>query len=118
VLDCVTDCDPGNLAVWAGGQNLMLRAGGRLDHPRLDGAGVGLHGPRYGRFRSLSPDDFVTLADCIETDGLDLSSIDLDSPESGAVAFYLVRAENDCPAGEGGLGFTSTLTPRFGRPCP
>ena len=35
-----------------------------------------------------------------------------------AVFFYLVRAENACPLGQGSLGKDSNGAPREGRSCP
>ena len=39
-------------------------------------------------------------------------------PASGAVDFYLVRAVNDCPGGDGSLGRSSQGAERAGATCP
>ena len=71
----------------------------------------------YDVIRSDVPFDFVGLpAVCLEPDDADTVALDTDDPASGAVFYYLPRAENACPLGEGSLG-TGTL-PRTGRSCP
>ena len=72
----------------------------------------------YDVIRSSDPTDFVTNADCIETDdGADTQAIDPESPPSGGY-FYLVRAQNSCPVGEGPVGNTSAGPPRIAASCP
>jgi len=73
----------------------------------------------YDTLRSLSPSDFVTTAACLETDdGTDTQAATHEAPPLGQVLYYLVRAQNNCPAGEGSLGTRSDGTPRIGRTCP
>ena len=43
---------------------------------------------------------------------------DASMPAFGSALYYLVRAENACPAGQGPLGFGSDGTPRQGIACP
>jgi hypothetical protein len=72
----------------------------------------------YDTLRSEVPSDF-NVAACIESDdGLDLMSEDGDPILPGLIYFYLVRAQNFCPDGEGSLGADSRLQQRQGRPCP
>jgi len=56
---------------------------------------------------------------CIESDdGVDLTALDAANPVVGSSFYYLVRAENACPHGEGTLGVDSSGQPRSGRHCP
>ena len=71
----------------------------------------------YDTLRSPSPDDFLGAASCLETAGADTTSVDTTPASPGAV-FYLVRAVNDCPAGQGPLGSMPNGQPRPGRSCP
>jgi hypothetical protein len=74
---------------------------------------------RYDTLRSAFPADFLAAAICLEADGgPDTAAIDTEEPPAGTGYFYLVRAENDCAAGEGPLGRDSSEGPRQGRPCP
>jgi hypothetical protein len=43
--------------------------------------------------------------------------IDLDEPEPGGAYYYLVRATNDCPLGDGSVG-TGSEDPRVAASCP
>ncbi len=55
---------------------------------------------------------------CVETDdGSDTAAQDLDLPAAGSIFYYLPRAENDCPVGEGPLGSDSAGALRSGRSC-
>lgn len=68
--------------------------------------------------RSSSASDFAGSADCLESDdGSDTTAQDPADPAGGGF-FYLVRANNGCPVGEGPLGFESSGAPRVGRSCP
>jgi hypothetical protein len=73
----------------------------------------------YDTLRSSDPADYVTGAVCVEFDeGSDREATDTDVPASGDVFHYLVRAQNDCPEGQGPLGQDSNGTDRQARPCP
>ena len=73
----------------------------------------------YDTLRSVSADNFVGAATCIETDdGADRAAVDADSPAAGGIWFYLVRAENGCPAATSSLGVGTAGVPRQGRSCP
>ena len=75
--------------------------------------------PVYDTLRSSDPSDFQIGAACVEPDdGTDLTATDTDEPATGAVFHYLVRAENDCPNGEGTLGQDSDGIERLGIACP
>jgi 3-phytase len=70
----------------------------------------------YSTLASSAPDDFVDAITCVESgDGSDAAATDTQSPHSGTVRYYLVRAENGC--GPGSLGQGSNGTPRAGGPC-
>lgn len=69
--------------------------------------------------RSTSPADFVTGAACVESDdGADLVAPDAAQPAVHEVLYYLVRAQNGCPSGEGPLGVRTAGAERDGRGCP
>jgi hypothetical protein len=73
----------------------------------------------YDTVRSPSAADFVTSATCVETDdGSDTNAVDGGTPGPGLAWFYLVRAENACPSGQGPLGSDSDGLPRTARTCP
>lgn len=71
----------------------------------------------YDTLRSTDPADFQSAAICLESDDLDRTALDAETPTPGATFYFLVRAENDCP-GRGTLGFDSTGAERVGRNCP
>jgi hypothetical protein len=72
----------------------------------------------YDTLRSEFPDDFLGPATCVETrDAKDLQARDSDTPDPGFCYYYLIRAWNDCPDGEGPLGEYTGGT-REGRYCP
>ncbi len=112
------DCDDTNSTVWA------IPA----EVPHLDftdasqiqwdpPADLGGDAVFYDSLRSDDPSDFLA-ATCIETDGADTTSPAAQTPPPGATSFYLVRAENVCPAGQGSLGQGSSGAERFGAVCP
>ena len=123
VLDCQNDCDSGNVSVWATPgevRDLMLtQAGGVTTLTWSPPLNTGCASPRYDTLRSRVADDFVVVAECVESDGTDTVSFDPDDTDAD-LHFYLVRCENDCPSplGEGLLGTDSSSAPRPGRLCP
>jgi hypothetical protein len=73
----------------------------------------------YDTLRSTVASDFMTSAICLEDDdGADTVAPDTDSPAASTSFYYLVRAENDCPADPGYLGADSEGVPRQGFICP
>ncbi|HET6373262.1 MAG TPA: LamG-like jellyroll fold domain-containing protein, partial [Candidatus Polarisedimenticolia bacterium] len=73
----------------------------------------------YDLLSSGDHTDFVTSALCVETsDGTDTTAIDAAIPAEGSAIYYLVRAGNTCPLGQGVLGRDSEGTPMPGRTCP
>lgn len=73
----------------------------------------------YDTIRSGGARGFESAGVCVEADdGSDRVASDYDNPAAGEGFFYLVRAENSCPAGMGPLGPWSDGTARQARPCP
>jgi hypothetical protein len=83
--------------------------------PLLPGATSDL----YDTLRSTTPTNFTTSATCVEiNDGSNTSATDATAISPGVAYFYLVRAENACPSGQGVLGRNTAGTPTPGRTCP
>ncbi len=82
--------------------------------PALPGAKAAV---LYDALRSGDPADFEQAAACLEANGPDTVAVDDAEPASGAVAYYLVRAENGCAADGGSLGESSSGEPRTARSC-
>ena len=98
--------------------NMAKGGGGALVDWPAQAVGGFTTAMRYDVLRSEDPANFST-AVCIESDNsIDTMALDAQDPPVGALYFYLVRAEDDCPDGQGSLGSDSTGTPRFGRDCP
>ncbi len=73
----------------------------------------------YDAIRSVTPADFVASASCLPVAGPGVTTCsDMSDPGTGGVFFYLVRATNTCPSGDGPLGSPPNGTPRVGRSCP
>jgi hypothetical protein len=71
----------------------------------------------YDVLRSVSVVDFVTVADCVESDdGPDTMATDLTSLGPGEMVVFLVRAGNLC--GQSPLGRGSNGAYRPSRDCP
>ncbi len=123
-VSCGPDCDDSNAQVWAPPSEvtgLMLgidpASGGTLlswSPPAAPGATA----LRYDVLQAPAPDGFV-IGECLESDdGSDTTAVLLFTPEAGACAHILVRAENGCPNGQGTLGTDSSGVARIGRDCP
>jgi hypothetical protein len=118
------DCDSGEGACWAWPTEVGNL---RMIHDQPTGWTVltwdpplqfGATNVVYDTLRSECPMDFFA-ATCVESDdGLDLLSEDGDFLPAGMVYYYLVRAQNICPDGEGPLGGDWIDRPREGRSCP
>jgi hypothetical protein len=59
---------------------------------------------RYDVLRSATPADFLDATACVESDGTDTTAFDGDVPATGEAFYYVVRAVNACPPGEGPIG--------------
>jgi hypothetical protein len=114
------DCDDANPDVWATpGEVPALEF---ADHVTLDWTGPVEPGGTsvvFDVLRSEDSADFLAGGSCVESDdGQDLSATDTEEPAAGAIFFYLARASNACPQGEGPLGTDSSGVERPGRACP
>jgi N-acetylneuraminic acid mutarotase len=72
----------------------------------------------YDAIRSTVAGDFVNGAVCVASDTIGQGATDTAVPQPGQIFFYLVRADDGCPGGEGPLGSDSSGAPRIGRSCP
>jgi hypothetical protein len=119
-----TDCNDANGAIWAtpGEVRSLVMTHNQLSSvstiswtaPALPGATTDL----YDTVRATTPANFIS-ATCVETnDGPNTSSTDATALAPGGAFFYLVRAENGCPSGQGILGRNGAGTPTPGRTCP
>jgi len=73
----------------------------------------------YDAIRSVTPANFVASASCLPVTGPGVTTTsDLSDPGPSGLFFYLVRATNACPSGDGPLGARSNGTARTGRSCP
>jgi len=113
------DCDDANPAVWARpGEVPGLAFPNRNTLAWSIPGGPGATTLVYDALRSPSRSDFVAAATCIESDGSDLAAAETTVPGLDLVQYYLVRAQNDCPAGDGSLGQGTDGAERPGRTCP
>jgi hypothetical protein len=122
---CGGDCNDANGTIWAtpGEVRSLVISHNQVTStstlswtaPSLPGATSDL----YDTLRSTTPSNFTSSATCVETnDGSNTSATDaMALPPLGAF-FYLVRAENSCPSGQGVLGKNTAGTPTPGRTCP
>jgi len=73
----------------------------------------------YEAIRSTDPGDFVAPAACLGfADPTQPECTDASDPAPGTAFYYIVRAKNGCPRGEGDMGVGSDGRPRAGRSCP
>ncbi|MGH9750414.1 MAG: hypothetical protein ACRD6R_10880 [Candidatus Polarisedimenticolia bacterium] len=73
---------------------------------------------RYDLLRSGVRSDFVDGAVCVASDITQTGAADAAVPAAGQGFFYLARAQNGCPIGQGTLGNRSDGSERAGRSCP
>jgi putative metal-binding protein len=124
--ECAGDCSDADGLVWATpGEvlDVMFPDPVTLSWSVPEAPGAVPAALLYDTIRSTNPADFVTTppAACLESDdGPDTFATDTGIPPVGSVFFYLVRAQNACPAplGVGPLGTTSSGVPRTARDCP
>jgi hypothetical protein len=122
---CAGDCNDANGAIWATpGEvgSLLLNYSKLTSTTSLSWSAPLLPGGTsvlYDTLRSTTPTNFTTSATCVETnDGANTVASDATALSPGGVFFYLVRAENSCPSGQGVLGRNHAGTPTPGRTCP
>src|SRR5262249_5058803 len=117
-----TDCNDSNGTVWERpGEVLdLVFSGDKRTLSWTAPSALGGASVLYDTLSSLDPANFVTAGACTESNGADLQSIDPSVPPIGRALYYLIRAQNACPAplGTGSLGTNSQGTERSGRDCP
>jgi hypothetical protein len=119
----VVDCDDADGNVWATPgevRTVTFGADGATlawVEPLEPGASPGW--VRYDVLRSPDASDFLTAPTCVESDDAsDTEAFDPAVPGIAECWFYLLRAENACPGGQGPLGNASTGSVRTGGDCP
>ena len=114
------DCDDANAGVHATPAEVASFDLWGADLLHMGWSGPAGGGLRYDTLRTINPADFVSGAVCVASDVSDTTASDSEVPPPGGVFYYLVRAENACPAalGIGPLGFRSNGQPIQGRTCP
>jgi len=119
VAEC--DCDDNNGLVWdTPGElfGLLLDGGGVTElswDPPFNPGGLDWE---YEMLRTEAPVGFDAANCVLIPDPLQEVGQDGATPPGGIVYHYLVRAVNNCPAGEGPLGTTTQPVDREGRSCP
>lgn len=114
------DCNDANAQVWGTpGEARGLLFTDAQSFSWTPPASLGGLAVVYDALRTGNPADFVAAATCVESnDGSNTIAVDASLPASGTAFFYLVRAENACPSGQGILGTNSSGTAISGRTCP
>jgi len=120
--ECQADCNDSDGGAWAApgevtGLVLSMPLG-QDGSARLDwdpDPGGSSSGTRYDVLRSTLPG---SAAVCFVSQSPDTNAPDAEVPPPGGRFYYLVRAMNACPAGEGTLGTNSSGQPRIGPSCP
>lgn len=119
----LNDCDDADPLIWSPPgevRDLRLQHAAGLttlswQAPQVLGAAAVV----YDTLGATDPEDFLLSAFCVEADdGLDTEATVSGAPPPGTSSFFLVRAQNRCPAGEGPLGWRADGTPRPGLSCP
>ena len=118
------DCDDTNNEVWATPDEVKNVV---IHYDPEDGAVISWLPPNrpgavfytYEAIRSTDPGDFVAPAACLAfADPSVPECTDASDPALGTAFFYMARAKNACPQGEGDLGFNSHGHLRVARSCP
>jgi len=116
------DCDDGDGAIWSvpgEAEDLRLRPWGgtvtRLDW--LAPADPGATEYAFEVIRSDTAADFVQSAACLAPPSLASEEFDADVPTGGSTFYYLVRAVNACPGGDGTAG-SGSAAERIVTDCP
>jgi hypothetical protein len=121
---CGGDCNDANGAIWATPgevRSLVMSHNKTTSTSTLAWTAPLLPGATsivYDTLRSSTPSNF-TSAVCVETnDGANTIATDATALTPGSAFYYLTRAENACPSGQGVLGRNSAGMPTPGRTCP
>jgi FG-GAP repeat protein/VCBS repeat protein len=122
-LSLTPDCNDSSATAWGTpGEtgNLHFTSSTDLSWNPPAAPGAATSALLYDTLRSPSAGDFLSPSVvCIESDnGPDTTATDSAVPALGQVFFYLNRAQDSCPSGQGPLGNGSSGTPRQGRTCP
>jgi hypothetical protein len=113
------DCLPGDAAYQATpSESRDLRWESKTELSWIEPFFSGTTALVYDVLRSGDPDDFGTGIVCVEPNDADRMAIDTDIPPWWGLYYYLIRAENACPEGQGPLGESSGGVPRVGAACP
>jgi hypothetical protein len=120
VAEC--DCDDADPQIWnlpGEAEDLVLNpdvAATRLDW--LEPAVPGAAAVRYDALRSALSQGFTTATCLPMADPFAPTAEDAETPGSKGVYYYLIRAVNDCPEGDGSVGSGSDDEPRSATDCP
>lgn len=114
------DCDDADDQIWAvPGETTGLLFEDEQTLVWVTPSAPGASALSYDTIRSGQASDFVASTTCMESDdGTDTRASDGTVPSEGSVFYYLVRAQNACPSGQGPLGTASSGAPRVARSCP
>src|SRR5262249_18371476 len=122
-LSLTADCSDSTATIWGTpGETLNFRftslSALAWDPPAAPGAAVSAL--VYDTLRSTVRNDFLSGSTvCLESDdGPNTAASDAAVPSVGQVFYYVTRAQDGCPSGQGSLGNLSSGTPRAGRSCP
>ncbi len=113
------DCNDASAGVWSTPsetRDLVFVDNATLSWtpPAAPGAAADL----YDVIRSDTPGGFQASGTCVATDTSGTSARDAAMPAAGGAFFYLVRAQDACPIGQGSVGTSSNGTPVAARSCP
>jgi len=114
-----TDCDDTSASFWQPPGE--VRDDVFIDRSTLTWSPPSLPGATsllYDVLRSRVASNFQLNTTCIATDTPSNSTIDATAPPVGTAHYYLLRAQDGCPNGQGPLGNASNGTSRTGRSCP
>jgi len=124
ISTCAGDCNDANGAIWATPGEVRSLV---LAHNKLSGTSTvnwtapllpGATSILYDTLRSPLASNFTT-STCVETnDGANTSATDATALAPGEAFFYLTRAENACPSGQGVLHRNSAGSTIAARTCP
>ncbi len=114
-----SDCSDSNGTVWSPpseARDLLLNDSTLLQWSPPATPGAQTIG--YDVVRSTKKNDFQGAAVCVASDLLGTTAGDSELPPLGTSFFYLVRAVDACPIGDGILGTDSSGVAIVGRSCP
>jgi len=113
------DCNDADSAAWAPpGEATTLGFTSATTLAWTAPAASGATTLSYDLIRSDDPADSVSGSVCAASDLAVTTADDPDLPSLAQAFYYLVRAQNGCPAGEGPLGSGSDGVARTARSCP